>query len=246
MTVRAGSDVAVLLVAGNNMIGTRTEIDYESERITEETTTFGLVNPTHALVGLQKGAFAQRGFFDDAAGSSHAVLVAQTGLPQVVSLGLEGNANGRGVIGFAGPIQSKYQRVVELAKLHRANAEYVVSGPIEHGVIVHGLGAETSASGNSQGASVDNGAATTNGGSAYLQLSALTLGGYTSVTIRIRHSTDNSVFTDLASFTNVTAAPAGERITLPSTVNRYLAVSWTFNGAGSGQNVTFLAGVSRF
>lgn len=90
-------------------------------------------------------------------------------------------------------------------------------------------------------------AKTTNGGSGYLQVSALTLGGYTDLTIKVQHSADNVTFVDLVTFTAVTSAPTAERKTVASgtTVNRYLAASWAFGGAGSGPSATFMVGFSR-
>ena len=79
----------------------------------------------------------------------------------------------------------------------------------------------------------------------YLGVSALTLGGYTSVTVVIRDSTDDIAFADLITFTVVTTAPTAERITVAGTVNRYTLTRYTFNGAGSSQSITFAAGLGR-
>jgi hypothetical protein len=88
---------------------------------------------------------------------------------------------------------------------------------------------------------------TYNGGSAYLQVSALTLGGYTNLTVTVKHSLDNVTYTDLQVMTAVTAAPTGIRLVVASgtLVNRYLAAAWAFTGAGSGQSATFMLGFSR-
>ena len=88
---------------------------------------------------------------------------------------------------------------------------------------------------------------TTNGGSAYVECSALVLGGYTNVALKVQHSLDNSAWVDLATFTVITAAPAAQRVVVASgtLVNRYLDATWAFTGAGSGMSVTFMTGFSR-
>jgi hypothetical protein len=88
-------------------------------------------------------------------------------------------------------------------------------------------------------------ASSANGGAGYLSVSALTLGGYTSVTVVIRHSTDDITFADLITFTAVTAAPTAERKTVTGTINKYTLTRHTFNGAGTGQSITFAAGLGR-
>jgi hypothetical protein len=83
------------------------------------------------------------------------------------------------------------------------------------------------------------------GGAGYLQVSSVTLGGFTNVLVKIRHSSDGAVFADLITFTAVTAR-ASERIEVASAVNRYLSVTADFVGAGAGQSCTFFAGFARF
>lgn len=87
---------------------------------------------------------------------------------------------------------------------------------------------------------------TDNAAVAALQVFALTLGGYTNVTIKIRHSSDNSVFVDgTPSFANVATAPVAEVISLAAGVRRYRAVMHTFNGAGSGMSITYACAISH-
>lgn len=88
---------------------------------------------------------------------------------------------------------------------------------------------------------------TQNGGAAYLQVSALTLGGYTNFAPLVKHSTDNVTFTTLGTFSVVTAAPNAQRLVVAAgtAVNRYLAMSWSYGGAGSGQSVKFFVGFAR-
>lgn len=84
------------------------------------------------------------------------------------------------------------------------------------------------------------------GGNADLQMLALTLGGFTNSVIKVRHSIDNSTWTDLATFTARTAIGA-ERIVIPAgtLINRWTAISWAYGGAGSGQTVTPFVALNR-
>ena len=88
-------------------------------------------------------------------------------------------------------------------------------------------------------------ASSANGAAGYLGVSALSLGGYTDVTVVIRDSSDDAVFVDLITFVNVSAAPNAQRVTVAGTVDRYTLTRHTFNGAGSSQTITFATGLGR-
>lgn len=89
-------------------------------------------------------------------------------------------------------------------------------------------------------------AKTTNGGSAYLACSALTLGGYTNFVVKVQHSVDAAVWVDLAAFTVLTAIGAERKVVAAgTTVNRYLSAIWSYGGAGAGNSATFMVGFSR-
>lgn len=239
---RYGSaDVAFLLINGMSVLGTRTSIEDTREAITEETTVLGLANEEHAYVGVKSYRMTQQGFYDDAANNINASLVSPSG-SKVLTIGYE-----TGVIGkrFAGGqlVQVNYSRLIERNALHKANAEYLSEDTHDEGIILHALGART-ADGNSEGAeSQDAGASSANGGAGYLQLTALALGGHTALDVKIRHSADDSSYVDLINFTDRTAI-GGERIEVAGTVNRHLAASWDFTGAGS-PSATFFVGFAR-
>jgi hypothetical protein len=89
------------------------------------------------------------------------------------------------------------------------------------------------------GTSHDNGAATTNGGSVYIQATEAT----GNIEVSIRHSTNNFAGddTELASFTVVTGTKS-ERITFSGTVKRYVRGFAEVNG---GETITFNLAISR-
>lgn len=98
---------------------------------------------------------------------------------------------------------------------------------VDFGVLLHALTAET-ADGNAS--SIDNAASSTGGGLANLHVTAFS--GLTSISIRVQHSADNSSWSDLVTFTSVTAT-TWERKTVTGTVNRYIRAWWDVTGTGS-------------
>lgn len=76
------------------------------------------------------------------------------------------------------------------------------------------------------GAGLDQGAATAYGAQAYLQAVALT---GTDATVTIQHSADGSTWSSLMAFAEVTAAPGAQRISVANatTVDRYVRVITT-------------------
>ena len=88
---------------------------------------------------------------------------------------------------------------------------------------------------------------TKNGGAGYLSCSAISLGGWTNLGVKVQHSSDNASFVDLLSFTAITAAPFAERkeVVAGTTVNRYLAALWAFAGGGAAHTATFTVGFVR-
>lgn len=88
---------------------------------------------------------------------------------------------------------------------------------------------------------------TVNGGAAYIQTSALTLGDRTSLDVLVKHSTDNITYTTLATFTVQTAARGAERVAVAAgtTVKRYLAMAWSYTGGSTGQSAKFMVGFAR-
>jgi hypothetical protein len=111
---------------------------------------------------------------------------------------------------------------------------------VEHGVSLHDLTAEV-ATGN--GTSVDNGAATTNGGVGVLHVTAIA-GAAPSVVVKIQHSTDASTWVDLLSFTAATAATKQRiEVAAGTTINRHLREVHTFGGTTS--SFTFNSAFAR-
>ena len=94
-------------------------------------------------------------------------------------------------------------------------------------------------------AGVDNAAATTAGGVAYLGASVLALGSYTNVIITVEDSANNSSFATIGTFTAITAVPASQRLEISGTIRRYTRTLATFTGSGSSESITSAVGLAR-
>lgn len=91
---------------------------------------------------------------------------------------------------------------------------------------------------DTDGSSVDNLAFTQNGAVAHLHVTAYS--GLTSNAIRLEHSTNNSTWTTLASFTSVTGTTS-QRLAITGNVLRYVRVVDDVTGTGSCTRTVALA-----
>ncbi len=246
MAKYGSDDVGFILIDGYDVRGYTTTFDESRQAGVEDTTVLGDAWQQQSSTGVNRYELSQEGFYDDAVDALHDALVTLSGAPRVLAFGFAGNAIGQPFTGVAGPVQAKYDRAASTAELHKASAEYQASGAIEDGIVLHAHATETTASGDTTGMSVDNGAATAGGAAVYLAVSALNLDGGTGLTIKVRHSTNNATWADLATFAVVTSAPASQRLVVAGAVNRYLAVSWSIGGSpGAGRRATFMVGAVR-
>lgn len=243
MTRKSSADCGFLLLSGYSILGDITDLEEKRGALIEDTTVVGASVATKAPVGIKTWMLTQNGFYSDAANGSNAAL-AVPGASGVLCWAPEANTVGNPFSGNP-TVESEYHRLIARAALTKANAAYESGGTHDEGKILHALGAEVAGSGDTHTTSVDNAASSAAGGAGYLQVTALALGGYTSVTCKVNHSADNSSFVALVTFTTVTAAPAAERKTVTGTVNRYLDSSYAFVGSGSSESVTFFVGFAR-
>lgn len=207
---------------------------------TAETSTFGS-DAKEYITGLVDGTVSLSGMFEGTADTGtddyfSSVLGGAT--KQKVIVATEGHANGGRAVMLESD-NTSYEVSGAIADVVQASAEFQSSEGVEHGVILSS-GAAVTATGN--GTSVDNGAATTNGGVGYLSVPTNTRNG--NVTVKIQASADNSTFTDLITFTVVSsAAKTSQRVEVTGTVARYLRVNYTV--AGSTGSATPIVAFSR-
>ena len=243
---KRGPDEAYLLVDGYDVGSETLDLGIARSAMTEEDTGLGDADETHAIVGVNAGTLTQRAFYDDAAGKTEDELIpaARLGALRVVSALVSGNAAGRDMA-LLNARQANVARIPGRGELTKIEATFLPSGPIDEGKIIQALAAQTGAGASSDG-SLDNAASSAAGGIGVLQVTALTLGSYTSIDIKIQDSPNDSTWGDLVTFTATTAAPSAEiPVAVAGTVDRYLRAFITLTGSGSGQSITMLVAFAR-
>jgi hypothetical protein len=191
------------------------------------------------LPGLKMGRLSLVGLFDTAAATLHTETTAALGVDNglLATVLPSGGAIGQPAFIAVSDVEgySLESTVTEAVKL---TVEAQPDDGVEWGVSLHDLGAETA---DADAASVDNAASSANGGVASLHVTAYS--GLTNAVLKVQHSTNNSVWADLATFTTVTAVTS-ERVVvaLGTTVNRYLRCTTDVTGTGS---VTFAMAFAR-
>lgn len=235
-----GPASAFLLVGGCNVSGETHQMSESVEQLLTKSDGLGDSWDEHLPVGKAKVTLAASGgFYDDAAASTIEAFQDQGATKQAVSYGMAGHTPGAECVLLNGTYAVKFNRLPTVDDLTKAYADHTITGQLYRGKVLHGLTAETTDPGNTEGASsVDNGAATTVSWEAQLHVPALTLDGATSVTATVRHSTDDVTYATLTTFANVTAAGTAEHKSGTGTVNQYRAMTWDFNGApGAAKSV---------
>lgn len=243
-----GADDVLLLVDGYNIGGDTIELSAVKEATLEESHGFGDTWVEQSAVGQNRGGVSHKGFLDDADNATIDALVHESGTQKpgtsrVLCALLEGNTQGKKAIAFRGAMESKVARNAARGELTKISAEYLNNGAVDEPKIIQVLAAQSAAGAGSSG-SLDNAASSATGGTAYLQITSLTLGGYTSVTIKLMESSDNGVGDAWAqvgtAFVAATAIGAQAiNIATGTTVERYLRAEITWNGAGAAQSVTY-------
>lgn len=202
-----------------------------------ESTTFGASAKTF-IVGLRDGTISMSGLYDGAADAVDEEIRGSlaSATDPVLTFAPKATAVGDKCY-LAGVKTTNYSISSPVADIVSIKADFQASGGIDNGVILHIVEAET---GTENGSSVDNGAASTNGYCAHLHA---TLVDVTSMTVKVQHSTDDAVWADLVTFTNVTGTTeTSERVTGTGTVNRYVRY---IISAFTGTSATFAVAFAR-
>lgn len=199
-----------------------------------EDTTIGSSSRGRVPDGIIDGSASMDGIFDDDSGAIDSQMETILGAQDTIwSLLPAGDAAlgdvGYGFIGINNEYSSEsaYDDVVKFS----ASTEVSGGQGVEFCKTLVPLAAKTT---SSNSANLDNGAATTNGGSAYLQVTAAS--GLTSIDVTIKGSATGSFGgeeTTVGTFTQVTAAPDSERISFSGSVPRYIRAYWTLVGTSA-------------
>lgn len=241
MAFQAGK-AAVVLIDQYDLSAYFNAIDLHSMVETPEMTTFGANSKTRVPT-LKDGDLNVKGFFD-------ADTVNNNRVDDVLRVAI-GTATNNNV--SACPIGDTIGNIVRLVAANEAN--YAIHDPVagvveissnfkpmavvgvENGISLHSRSAAETSSTNST--SVDNTAGTTNGLVAHLHVIAEGGTAGPTATIKVQHSTDNTTWVDLITFTAATGVTT-QRSSVTGTVNRYLRVISTITGT----NPTFTYAVT--
>jgi hypothetical protein len=212
----------------------------------DESTVFGLDDRTYAP-GLQDGSMSFGGLYSaGVAGDVDAVLRAALGDStngQIVTVGFGGMTIGNRVA-MCLARQTSYSVDMSNDALIPVSAEVMPNGGVDQGVSLHSHAASEAASTNSS--SVNHGGSTTKGAVAHLHVTALSGTDTPTLTAKVQHSTDNSSWADLITFTNATAVGSQRSVVATATtINQYTRCASTITGT----NPTFtyaLAFARRF
>lgn len=236
----AGDHVQVL-VGGYELTGDHNRISIDDKREMYDVTAFS--DGVHNFVpGKRKIALDHAGFLNNAAARSHPVLRSAT-IQGIVSMMLGQNA--APVVGD--PVyslfvqQGKYGSLPEINKFVPFNALFSSAG--QGGGWGVALTPPVTFTNNTTGSSVDNGASTPNGGAAFLHV--LQAAASDTYSIVVEHSTDNSAWSTLTTFTLNASQINSERKAVSGTINRYTRYKATRTGS-AGNTVKIAVSLVRF
>jgi hypothetical protein len=190
--------------------------------------------------GLMSGSLVLRGPQDSVGQSLHAEVAAAKGVDNglLVTVCPYGTAIGTFAITVSGDV-SEHTIDANVSDAVGFAVTATADESVDMGFVVHALTAET-ADGN--GTTVDRGVGSTTTGGGIAAIHATAYSGLTSAALKIQHSTDNSVWADLVSFTTLTAIGSERKsVAAGTTINRYVRVVTDVTGTGS---ITFLVAFS--
>lgn len=199
---------------------------------------FGDNDKERDILGLLDFRLQSGGRLNPAAGLNHAVLstlrAQQT--PALYTLGLTGFVIGS-LVEMAQVALTSFSLTSNHDQPNDLEASFEGHDGFDLGVSLHDQVAETGLAPVNY-ASVDESAATADGGAGHLHVIAFT---GTTATIKIQHSTDNTTWADLITFTAATGVTK-QRVEVTGTVNRYVRA---IVSAGTYTTLTFVVAFGR-
>jgi len=207
-----------------------TEISAPGEIEAAETTTFGNGSKTY-IVGLADGTVSLSGLFEGSSGAIDAIAEDLKGDADVPFTAIFGS-NALGSRAYLGQgILTSYEPSSAVADVASISAELQTSEGLDSGIILAAARSVATATTTSE-TGQNNAASTSNGGVGIVHVTANAANNNT--VIKIQHSSDNSSWSDLITFTTVaTTVTTAERITVSGSVNQYVRATSTTSGAGA-------------
>lgn len=233
----AGDHVQVL-VGGYELTGDSNRIAPTDQRDMHDVTAFG--DAVHRFIpGPRTMSLDHAGYLNSDEARSHPVLRANM-LDGIVSVLLGQNAApvvGDPVYSLAA-LQSKYGTLPEIAKFVPFNATFANKGDLGGWGVA--LAVPVSFTNTTAGAAVNNGAATSRGGAAFLRvLQAAASDTYTIVIEGSATGAFSGEQTTLATFTRNASQISSERIAIAGTIPQFMR--WKATRTGSAGNTVKLA-----
>lgn len=192
--------------------------------------------------GLTNVGFSLSGLFDSNTGAGTVLdeITSRLGSSTATATTISPGGFSAGSAAWLLPaLTINYQVSSTVADLVPFTLELGAGAPAGLGICLTALAAQT-ATGN--GTSQDNSAATSNGAVAHLHITAAS-GTTPSMTVVIQHSTNNSTWSTLGTFSAATTA-GSQTLQLTGTVNRYVRASFTISG--TTPSFTTLVAIARF
>lgn len=237
-------DTFAVLIDGYNVV---TALDNATVHIAAAMDSFhplGSAYPTAIATGEKTGEFSSSGILDSPTVDP---ISSVNGTPRVVSWLNEGNVItshvGPNFYGLQGAMVSGVEVTAAEGTMHRFTPTFTVSGNVHYGTLVAPYVQRTSA-GDTKATyatikEVSGFPFAT--GHAFLNITELTLGAATSLTVTVTTSANHSSWSDQSPFT--TATTIGGQYMALATVAQYLAVKWAWVG-GAGTSWTGFVGIA--
>lgn len=225
---------AVVLMDKYDLSAYHNDVGWTQEVDAAETTAFGATDKAY-IVGLGDGKVSASGLLDTTAtiggDVAYAALMKKAVNPVLltspVALALGGVALMAQSVATSYEINGKVDGVVE------TKAEFQVDDGVDHGIVLAAAKSVATATTTNE-TSQDGAASTANGGVGQVHVTANAHDAGT--VIKVQHSTDNSAWVDLVTFTTVaTTVTTAERIEVAAgtTIRRYLRATSTTSGTGA-------------
>lgn len=234
MSFRHGKDTELWL-DGKDLSTYFRSLELSAEIETAETTTFKKAWKTH-IPGRASVTASMGGLYDPSMSDVRSTLTASAGA--ILTAGPHGMTAVGDNARLVRILTTSYAETAPVGDVIAFDWGVVADGDAGFGHTLAPLVARTT---SANGTSYDGGAASSNGAVAHLHITAVSGTGATA-TVTIEHSTNNSTWTALGSFTAATAVGA-QRIEVAGTVNRYLRAVWVL--AGTTPSITFGVALAR-
>lgn len=200
---------------------------------TAETSTFQTTSKSY-LAGLKDAVLSGEGFVDGAAAAADVILAALFGVAsKIFSYYPQGDA--RGASGsHMSAVQTSYEVKSDVGDAVGFSFEAQSNVSVERGVSLKDGGDSITIDGSET--SVDNAAASTDGGAAYLHV--LSKSGGTTLAVIIEHSSDNGgtdAWATIATFSVASAQATAERVAIApaTTIKRYARATFDVGAGGT-------------